>query len=103
MIVKSDIRSIKGYNDINGVHIVYNVEYKTEEQPSNVNGWLEINDERIGTVSIKRNNEMFVSFSKSGGLSLKEQAEVITGVLSDVDSVFNPTQETTETTTETTE
>lgn len=93
MIVKSDKRSITGYNDVCGVHITYNIEYRTADEPENVIGQIEANDERIGVINIHRDGQMYISMDKGSNLSALQQSEIIATVIADADSVFNPADE----------
>ncbi|MDY4528208.1 MAG: hypothetical protein SPE11_09905 [Parabacteroides sp.] len=93
MIIKSDKRSITGYNDVCGVHIVYNIEYRTTDEPENVIGQIEVNDERIGVINIHRDGQMYISFEKGCNLAAIQQSEIISTVISDADSIFNPAEE----------
>lgn len=95
MFVKSDVRSIKGYNDVCGAHIVYNIDYKMNEEPSCVVGRVEVDEESVGTVNIYRSGKIYVSIKENSGLSATQQSEIISTILADVDSVFNPVIETT--------
>lgn len=95
MIIKSDKRSITGYNDVCGVHITYTTEYKADEEPSKVIGRIEVNDERLGVVNINRDGQMYISLDKGCNLSAMQQTEIITTVIKDADSIFNPVIETT--------
>ena len=95
MIVKSDKRSITGYNDVCGVHIVYNIEYRTTDEPENVIGQIEVNDERIGVINIHRDGQMYISLDKGCNLSAMQQTEIIATIIEDADSIFNPVIEST--------
>lgn len=95
MIIKSDKRSITGYNDVCGVHITYTTEYKSSEEPNKVIGQIEANDERLGVINISRDGQMYISFDKGNSLSALQQSEVIATIISDADSIFNPVIETT--------
>lgn len=103
MIVNSDIRTIKGYNEVGNVRISYRVEYRTDSEPGQVIGNMEKNGERIGTISVMRDGSTYINFDKNTGLTTSEMAEVTATVLSDADSVFNPASEASETTETTTE
>lgn len=95
MIIKSDKRSITGYNDVCGVHITYTTEYKTDEEPSKVIGRIEVNDERLGVVNINRDGQMYISLDKGCNLSAMQQTEIIATIIEDADSIFNPVIEST--------
>lgn len=94
MIVKNDVRTRDGYNDVEGVHIVYTIAQKTSDPAPSISGRLERNDERIGIISAEPNGRMYVSIDKSTPLTFTQCKAVVEAALADMENVFNePTNE----------
>ena len=89
MIVKKDVRNRDGYNDVEGVHILYTISQKTSEPATSVSGRLELDGERIGIISAERDGRMYVSIDQSTALTFAQHRTVISTVLTDIDSVFS--------------
>lgn len=93
MIVKKDIRNRDGYNDVEGIHIVYTIVQKTSEPAESVSGSLEKDGERIGIITAERDGRMYISIDKASGLTLAQEKTVIATVMDDIESVFNEATE----------
>lgn len=88
MKVKNDVRSRDGYNDVAGVHIIYEINQKMNEPVTSVRGIMTVNDERIGTLSMEKDGRMYVSIDKENNLSFAERSEVIATIITDMEGVF---------------
>lgn len=89
MIVKRDIRSVDAYNDVAGVHIVYSTSFKTNDVAESVSGRLELDDERLGVITVERDGRLYVSFDKANYLTLEERREIVSTILADANEILN--------------
>lgn len=100
MKLKNDVRSRTGYNDVGDVHIRYEISQSTGNPATNVRGNVELNDKRLGAVSVDRDGRMYVSFDYENSISLETKKQVLSTILTDAEAVFNepvnPVEQTTE-------
>lgn len=89
MKVKNDVRNRNGYNDVAGVHIIYDITQRMNEPVTSIRGTMTVDDERIGTLSMEKDGRMYVSIDKENKLSFAERREVVSTIITDMEGVFS--------------
>lgn len=89
MLVKNDIRTITGYNQVEDIEINYSILQETSEPAESVSASFERNGHRMGNINAYRDGRLYISLDQSNSLPLTTRLNILTTVLTDIDDKFN--------------
>ena len=89
MMTKKDTRSRVCYNDVDDIHIRYDIEQETGKPATIVRAFIERDEKRLGSVSAEADGKLYLSFDCPNGIPYAQKREVVSAVLADIDGVFN--------------
>lgn len=89
MKVKVDVRNRTGYNDVEDIHVSYEINQTTGSPVSSIRANIERDDKRVGTVTVERDGRLYISLDYANDISFDTKREVLTTILTDVEKVFN--------------